>query len=102
MQGYGKGCRKAAEKTTHALTQAAQPAVIMAGWASGTGEGRSAYPVPPAGEKRCESISGVWGESPSGCRAEPCRPPRRRRVQGQSPAARRAGKGIEVRRRDAP
>ncbi|RKJ73361.1 hypothetical protein D7X33_20595 [Butyricicoccus sp. 1XD8-22] len=50
-------------------------------------------PVPPAGEKRCASISGVWGESPSGCRAEPCRPPRRRGVQGQGPA------GAEQRKR---
>ncbi|NBH76631.1 hypothetical protein D3Z52_00240 [Clostridiaceae bacterium] len=40
---------------------------------------------------------GVWGESPSGCRAEPCRSPRRRRVQGRALplAAQARGAGAE-------
>ena len=65
-----------------------------------SGRAERPAPVPPAGEERCGSISGpgvkpqrVQGRAlppaaqARGAGAEPRRPPRRRGVQGQRPAA---------------
>ena len=80
---------------THHKTFLSQPAAVLAGWPLRKKD--RPRPRPARRRRRDAKHLGVWGESPSGCRAEPCRQPRRlparrgRGVQGQGPAASRAG-----------
>ncbi|NBH79721.1 hypothetical protein D3Z52_16405 [Clostridiaceae bacterium] len=75
-------------ETTPPQTEPGQPAAIMAGWPS-TAAGKGSSPRPARRQKEMRQHLGAWGESPSGCRAEPCRPPRRRGTQERYAGAKR-------------
>ncbi len=89
-------------ETTPPQAEPGQPAAIMAGWPS-TAAGKGSSPRPARRQKEMRQHLGVWGASPSGvqgrspaarrvgagCRAEPCRPPRRRGTQERYAGAKR-------------